>query len=277
VRTTVDKQNQAAHYDNIAEPEFEINRPHGEPRVYQRLMRYKLERVLSLLDEPVRQHSVLTICCGSGMDAEFLSEQGAGVIAMDISMGALKRARERARRYGTTYELAVADAECLPFRDRAFDYCFVHDGLHHLPRPEMAVREMARVSRRGILITEPADAGLTSLAIRAGILEAYEESGNFVVRFRPRDLAALCAQEGLDAWRSCRYMMRYGHPPARWWRRLDQPVLLAIADGAFRLFGVHLMGRVGNKLAFAAVRATESGRDNRDCQDFARIDGDPAV
>src|SRR2546427_11274410 len=115
MNTTVQKQNQAAHYDDIAEPEFEINRPHGEPHLYQRLIRYKLERVLSLLDGPLHQRSVLTICCGSGMDAEFLAEQGARVIATDISMGALKRAGERARRYGATYELAVADAGCLPF------------------------------------------------------------------------------------------------------------------------------------------------------------------
>src|SRR5207253_9490413 len=108
------KRTQAAHYDHIAEPDFEINRPHGETRLYQLLLHYKLERVLSLLAEPLRQRSVLTICCGSGMDAEFLTQQGAFVIATDISKGALNRARERAERYGVSYELAVADAECRP-------------------------------------------------------------------------------------------------------------------------------------------------------------------
>ena len=45
------------------------------------------------------------------------------------------------------YGLVVGDAENLPFRDDAFDYVFVHDGLHHLPDAYRGVREMLRVAR----------------------------------------------------------------------------------------------------------------------------------
>ena len=56
----------------------------------------------------------------------------------------------------------MADAERLPFRDASVDLVYVHDGLYHLERPWSRSREMARVARRAVSITEPAEASLTA-------------------------------------------------------------------------------------------------------------------
>ncbi len=48
-----------------------------------------------------------------------------------------------------------ARAERLPFRDRAFDVALSANLLHHLDSPIAAVREMARIARRHVVIIEP--------------------------------------------------------------------------------------------------------------------------
>src|SRR5450759_4119098 len=250
------KASQADYYDHkVEDPEFEINRPHGESRLYRYLMDFKFNRVISLMGQSLQGSTVLVSCCGSGMDAEYIARCGARVVALDISSGCLGRARVRADRYGVDYTLVRGDAENLPFPDSSFDYAFVHDGLHHLPEPERAIREMARVARRGILITEPADARRQKLMIRLRVMKPYGEAGNYVIRFDARRLEPLCRDLGFDRISSSRYLVKYGHPPGGGWRRLDAPLLFELSRAVFWLLGVELFGRWGNKMAFVAERS----------------------
>lgn len=250
------RASQTDYYDRrIKDPEFEINRPHGESRLYRYLMDFKFNRVIKLLGRSLHGSNVLAICCGSGMDAEYLAGCGASVVAMDVSSGCLERARVRADRYGVEYRLVRGDAHNLPFRDSSFDYAFVHDGLHHLAEPERAIREMARVAQLGILITEPADASLTKLLIRARVMKPYEDAGNYVIRFDANRLEPVCRDLGFDRISSSRYLVKYGHPPGSWWRRLDASPLFELGRAAFLLLGVAILGRWGNKMAFVAERS----------------------
>src|SRR6266576_529987 len=94
--TTTGKAEQIDYYDNqVADPEFEINRPHGESRLYRYLMDFKFSHVVQLLTGSFRGSTVLVVCCGSGMDAEYAARSGARVVALDISGGCLSRARIR--------------------------------------------------------------------------------------------------------------------------------------------------------------------------------------
>jgi ubiquinone/menaquinone biosynthesis C-methylase UbiE len=250
------KASQADYYDHsVEDPEFEINRPHGESRLYGYMMDFKFNRVIQLLSQSLRDKKVLIVCCGSGMDAEYAARCGAHVVALDISSGCLSRARERARRYSVDYTPVRGDAENLPFRDGAFDYAFVHDGLHHLQEPKRAIKEMARVAQKGILITEPADANLTKLLIRSRVMKPYEEAGNYVIRFDAQRLEPLCRELGFNRIASSRYLVKYGHPPGAWWRRLDASPFFELSRAAFWLLGVELFGRWGNKMAFVAERS----------------------
>jgi ubiquinone/menaquinone biosynthesis C-methylase UbiE len=252
------KHGQADHYDHIGTPEFEIHRPHREGSLYRFLMRYKFQRAIRLLPWPLEGRTALSLCCGSGMDAEMLERSGAQVVALDISQGALLRARERARAYGLSYHLVRGDAEHLPFRTGSVDVSFVHDGLHHLPKPELAIAEMARVASTGVVITEPADAALTRLCIAVGLVPELEDSGNEVMRFEAATLGRLFGQLGFDRVRSARYLVKYGHPPAGWWRIFDYPPLFRLARAGFLLVGQDLLGRFGNKLSVAAARTTDA-------------------
>jgi ubiquinone/menaquinone biosynthesis C-methylase UbiE len=247
-------RDQADYFDRRVDEAFELNRPHGESRFYGFLMRYKVRRAIEMLREPIAGKSVLVLCCGSGMDAEIIANEGAVVTGIDVSLGALKRAHVRSERYGVRYQLIRADAQRLPFAHQEFDYSFVHDGLHHLADPGAALAEMARVSKNGVLLVEPADAGLTNLAVRLGLLPIKEEAGNLVLRLRPASVSKQLSSLGYGRQHSQRYLVRYGHPPGRWWRLLDHPLTFGVAKAAFLVLGVRIFGRWGNKLVFVAER-----------------------
>src|SRR5438445_876797 len=113
----LEKRRQIAHFNRVGLNDFEITRPHSSGRVYNFLLRTKMDTALALLGgQSISGRRILDVCCGSGMDAEFLCRSGALVTGVDISLGAVCGAQERARRYGLDYDLIVADTENLPFR-----------------------------------------------------------------------------------------------------------------------------------------------------------------
>jgi SAM-dependent methyltransferase len=250
------KDVQAAFFDE-ADPEFEVTRPHGTPWLYQWLLAEKFRRSLAGLPLRAEGLTAVTICGGSGMDAEFLARAGASVISTDISLGAAQRTRERARRFGFDVLPVVADAEALPLRDRSVDLLYVHDGLHHLDSPQAGIREMLRTSRLAISINEPARAGVTLLAAKIGLAEHYEDAGNFIARLDPEALAAEVSAAGFEVVRNERYAMVYRHEPGRAARVLSQPGLRQLTRAALQGFNA-VAGGAGNKLTLQAVRADAS-------------------
>src|SRR3972149_8406477 len=88
----------AHYYSEDVDSEFEISRPHGSPPMYAWLMEEKFRRSISAISSILPGALALTVCGGSGMDAEFVARSGARVISSDLSLGAVRRSRERARR-----------------------------------------------------------------------------------------------------------------------------------------------------------------------------------
>ena len=250
-----DARSQQRHfYDEECNPEFEIERPHGCGRLYEFLIEHKFRSGLAVLGLDIAGMSVLEICCGSGMMSEKLARAGALVTGTDFSSAAVARARERARRYRFDATFIVADAEDLALADRSFDIAAVHDGLHHLDNPARAIREMARVARRGVLILDPAQAALTKLAVRLGVAVEVEEAGNLVKRLDPQAVAVILRKEGLDRITFQRTLMYYPHEPYRWFAWFDNPVLFQLFRALFG--GTNLvLGRWGNKLSLGATRS----------------------
>jgi SAM-dependent methyltransferase len=247
------KERQVAFFDQDPADDFGVTRPRGAPTLYGWLLEEKFRRSVLGLEELLPGASALTICGGSGLDAEFLVRAGARVILSDLSLGVVLQARERVLRHGLEIALVVADAEALPFRDASIDLVYVHDGLHHLERPADGLAEMARVARSAISVTEPAAATVTKAAVRIGAAEAVEEAGNPVRRLTLAEIESALSARGFRALWPHRYAMYYRHWPGKAVRMLSSPALLPIAKGAFR--GVNrVVGRFGNKLTVQAVR-----------------------
>jgi ubiquinone/menaquinone biosynthesis C-methylase UbiE/uncharacterized protein YbaR (Trm112 family) len=249
------KHRQAGWFDRSVAEEFEISRPHGTPRAYRWLLAKKLQRSLPHLPD-LNGRTVVNVCCGSGMEADFLVRQGARVLAIDISEGAVRRAQLRARRFGLHYLAVVGDVEQLPVRSRAADVAYVHDGLHHLDDPMDGIRELTRVARQAVSINEPANATLTQLAVRAGVATNREAAGNLVRRLDPAELRQELDAAGIQV-QAIRYLMYYGHEPGAVMRLLSLPGVFSLYKQLVETADV-TVGRWGNKLCLVGVREAEA-------------------
>jgi ubiquinone/menaquinone biosynthesis C-methylase UbiE/uncharacterized protein YbaR (Trm112 family) len=247
------KQQQAAYHDDEVDAEFEIERPWCLPAFMRWLLIRKLERTVRGLQ--LQDATALTVCGGSGMDAEFLARGGARVFSADISLGAAQRARERALRRSLAIIPVVADAERLPFADRSIDLVYVHDGLHHLAEPLQGLREMVRVARTAVAVNEPARATVTELAIRLRLSERVEDAGNYVARLHPDSIVRELVHDGrFVISRYDRYPMYYKKSLLPVFRLLSMRPIMPIARVG-QMTAERIVNEAGNKLTIHATRS----------------------
>lgn len=106
-----------------------------------------------------RGTAVLDVGAGDMSTATRLAERGAWVVATDVHVGELLASAGRRAHGGPgTVVEVMADAHRLPFVDGVFDVTYCRSTIHHLDRPRLAIREMARVTRPGgrvVLASEP--------------------------------------------------------------------------------------------------------------------------
>jgi ubiquinone/menaquinone biosynthesis C-methylase UbiE len=247
------KQQQASFTDQEIDEDWEIRRPHGAPALYGWLLEEKFRRSLVGLTPLSPSTTVLAVCGGSGLDAEFLARTGAQVMCSDISLEAANRTRERARRFGIEIAPIVADAENLPFANRSVDVVYVHDGLHHLEDPILGLTEMTRVASYAVSINEPAVAAATAVAVRLGLALEREEAGNRVARMTLDEITHVLHEHGFRTVEAHRYGMYYRHAPGRVMRLLSRRMALPLAKTAIN-WSNRIGGRIGNKLTVQAVR-----------------------
>ncbi|MGA6165059.1 class I SAM-dependent methyltransferase [Amycolatopsis magusensis] len=133
------------------------------------------EADLGLLGD-VAGRRVLEVGCGSAPCARWLTAQGAHTVALDLSAGMLRHAREAAARTGIEVPLVQANAEFLPLAGGTFDAaCSAFGALPFVPSVEAVFAEVHRVLRPGapwvfavthpmrwIFPDDPGPAGLTA-------------------------------------------------------------------------------------------------------------------
>jgi ubiquinone/menaquinone biosynthesis C-methylase UbiE len=148
-----------------------------------------------------RSERLLDAGCGPGGNGAWLAQHG-DVIGVDLSADAL--AFVRARRPATTP--VRASVEALPFHDEGYDAVVGITVLYTVPDDERAMRELARVTRRGgaILLVEPAFAALG---------RAHDATVHGRRRYRRLQLAELATGAGLTVQR-CTYAYSFLAPPA---------------------------------------------------------------
>ncbi|MCW2964791.1 MAG: methyltransferase, UbiE/COQ5 family [Actinomycetia bacterium] len=115
----------------------------------------RLERLLQFDGD----ERALDVGAGAGALAFALAPRVREVVAVEIDEELAARARADAP---ANVEVLVGDGEHLPFERASFDFAGTLRTLHHTPRPELLVAELARVTRPGgtILVVDqlaPAD------------------------------------------------------------------------------------------------------------------------
>ncbi len=104
--------------------------------------------VASLLEDEL---VLADLGCGTGYMARALAPFAGRLICVDPSPGMLAEARKQLAHVpeGTTVEYRQGDFDRLPFEDGELDGAVAGMVLHHLERPDRALREMFRVLKPG--------------------------------------------------------------------------------------------------------------------------------
>jgi SAM-dependent methyltransferase len=157
-----------------------------------------------LLDrgEWLRLESEILVVCGGAFDKEVL--QSLGFRRVTIS-----NLDERLKSDGgaefAPYRWDYQDLESLRYADGSFDVVIVHSGLHHLRCPQRGINEMYRVARRAVIGFEPHRNLFTTVGVKLGVGQRYEDAAvfyndckwggvantdipNYVVRFNRGDI-----------------------------------------------------------------------------------------
>jgi SAM-dependent methyltransferase len=135
-----------------------------------------------------------------GSDAAYLLHHGLSTIATSLTDERLKQAQA----LGFIKEYQAENAEKLSYDAGAVDFILCKESYHHFPRPPVALYEMLRVARRGVVLIEPADnAGLLNwfrtLAkkiLRGDTQHQFEPSGNYLYRTNMKELSKLLLAMG---------------------------------------------------------------------------------
>ncbi|GAC1657260.1 MAG: hypothetical protein NVS4B7_02390 [Ktedonobacteraceae bacterium] len=102
---------------------------------------------------------VLEIGCGAGFMSIALAQRGFRVHATDSTEAMVEQARQQAEEYGVTNLLSVnyGDAHALAFDKESFDLVIAIGVIPWLEHAELAIQEMARVTKPGGYVIFTAD------------------------------------------------------------------------------------------------------------------------
>lgn len=111
-------------------------------------------RVISALVDQFEIRSVLDVGCGTGRAVRHFRMQHADLHVHGIEpVQAL--IRQAVEVHGVPRaEIVCGRGESLPYADRSFDAVCEFGILHHVPEPNAVVREMLRVARRAVFLSD---------------------------------------------------------------------------------------------------------------------------
>ena len=143
----------------------------------------------------------LTVGDGAyGSDAAYLRSVGADATASSLVTDTLEVAAER----GYIGAYRAENAERMNLQDSEMDFVLCKEAYHHFPRPPIALYEMLRVARIGVVLIEPIDGtclldGLkrgVKVLLRGNTEMNFETSGNYIYRIDIDEIAKLMTAAG---------------------------------------------------------------------------------
>ena len=97
---------------------------------------------------PQADAAALDVACGPGAFVLALAPKVRFVCGIDLTAEMLRRARALQIEKGVAnVSLHRGEAEQLPYRDASFDLVSSQCSIHHMPKPELSLREMVRVMK----------------------------------------------------------------------------------------------------------------------------------
>lgn len=209
---------------------------------------------------------VLDVGCGTGNLALFLAQQDPELVSVhgvDVSAAYVEYARRRAADARLTFQ--IGDARSLPFSAGHFDHALAMLALQFVPRAELAVQEMRRVTRRG---------GTVAAA-------TWDTRGGFVALRLVLDTAAMLDEAGRRA-REAAYTRPLSRPGelARVWHDaglsnvVQGSVTIRMEFGSFADFWAPVAGKEGPVAEYVGGLGAEGTERLRVAVRQAYLDGE---
>lgn len=132
------------YYDATATKYDEL---HGEDQNPEHLA--ALERIWPFLGH-LGLRSALDVGCGTGRALRWLEQRKMELYGVDPSVGQLEVCRTKVGRV----TLRQGRGEELPFEDNSVDLVLATGIMHHADNPQQVIREMFRVARTAVLISD---------------------------------------------------------------------------------------------------------------------------
>lgn len=149
-----------------------------------------------------KNNNWLTIGDGRyGHEANYIESLGGKCLATDLSITRLKVAKDA--NYIKRYK--KENAENLSFKENSFDFVVCKESYHHLPRPTLALYEMLRVAKKGVILIEPNDVirrqinwqQIFGIEVIGNYVNKYEQSGNYVYGITRREIEKVALGLGI--------------------------------------------------------------------------------
>jgi ubiquinone/menaquinone biosynthesis C-methylase UbiE len=135
------------YYDRTAEKYDQL---HGGDDSHEHI--FALERSWPILSRS-QPESAVDVGCGTGRSLAWMQknhDRSLDLIGVDPSDGLLKLARERL----DGVEFVSGSGEDLPLEDESVDLAVATGIMHHVDSPEGVIREMFRVAKKAVLISD---------------------------------------------------------------------------------------------------------------------------
>ncbi len=128
--------------------------------------------------------------------------------------------------------MAVFDVEAMPFPDKSFDFVYCSHVLEHVPHPELACAELARVGRRGYIETPTLGKDVlfsqTAEMHRWHVVAHEQELHFFECTERQRNGI------GSNAWRKAIFAKHHNTFQDLFWDNQDLFNVMFLWDGGFK-------------------------------------------
>lgn len=126
---------------------------HTSTNPAQRWLIKNFEKTLAKEVKKLKISTILDAGCGEGFTLEFLRKQGIGKTHEGIDF--LKTAIEIGQKIHPKVTLKQASIYELPYKANSFDLVLCTEVLEHLEKPQDAVKELFRVSKKYVLVSVP--------------------------------------------------------------------------------------------------------------------------
>jgi HAD superfamily hydrolase (TIGR01549 family) len=184
-----------SYYESRAQELDELAVTYEHPAPYKRF--FYGTRFRAVLDalEPQPGERILEVGCGSGSYTRELARVGARVTATDYAPSPLAQAQRNVGDLASAVVFRLEDAQRLSFPDASFDKVLLSEVVEHLPWPERAVEEAARVIAPGGLLVASTPSLFSPLNLAYGIKRRVRRYtfNEHLHEFTPRSFRRLVA------------------------------------------------------------------------------------